>query len=149
METKWVRPLPIRTYEGTRGLKRVDVVETAVGNLRVDFYLDRKTRLPVKLVTDEYGGINEATQAMGLTVYFDNYVTIDGIQMPTRVVREPRHVPLKDFSVPSLVLSHEPRFPEKVRRDIELLKYKFNVEYEPTIFDGPASRKVKATDWKP
>ena len=105
--------------------------------------------MPVKLVTDEYDGINEATQPMGLTVYFDNYRTVDGIQMPTRVAREPRHVPLKDFSVPSLVLSHEPRFPEKVRRDIQLLKYKFNVEYETTIFDGPASRKVKATDWKP
>ena len=65
------------------------------------------------------------------------------------LVREPRHVAIKDFSVPSLVLSHEPKFPEKVRRDIELLKYKFNVEYEKTIFDGPASRKVKATDWKP
>lgn len=149
METKWIRPEPIRTYEGRRGLKRVDVVETAVGNLRVDFYLDRKTRLPVKLVTDEYGGINEETQAMGLTVYFDNYVAIDGIQMPTRVVREPRHVSLNEFSVPSLVLSHEPRFPEKVRRDIELLTYKFNVEYDETIFNGPASRKVKATDWKP
>jgi hypothetical protein len=149
IETKWIRPVPIRTYEGRRGLKRVDVVETAVGNLRVDFYLDRKTRLPVKLVTDEYGAIYKETQAKGLTVYFDNYVTIDGIQMPTKVVREPRHVPLNEFSVPSLVLSHEPRFPEKVRRDTELLKYKFNVEYENTIFDGPASRKVKATDWKP
>jgi hypothetical protein len=149
METNWVRPVPIRTYEGRRGLKRVDVVETAVGKLRVDFYLDRKTRLPVKLITDEYRGTKEETQAMGLTVYFDNYVTIDGIQMPTRVVREPRHVPSKDFSVPSSVLSHEPRFPEKVRSDIELLKYKFNVEYETAIFDGPASRKVKATDWKP
>jgi hypothetical protein len=149
METQWLRPVPIRTYEGKRGLKRVDVVEIAVGRNRFDFYLDRKTRLPVKLVTDEYRGISEGTEPMGLTVYFDNYVTVDGIKMPTRVVREPRHVPIKDFSVPSLVLSHEPRFPEKVRRDIELLQYRFNVEYEKTIFDHPASRKAKANDWKP
>ena len=148
METRSLRPVPIRTYEGRRGIKRVDVVETAVGKLRVDFYLDRKTRLPVKLVTDEYRGLIEGTEPMGLTIYFDNYVTVDGIKMPGRVVREPKHIPLKDFSVPSLVLSHEPRFPEKVTHYIELLKYKFNVAYEKAIFDHPASRKVKASDWK-
>lgn len=148
METDSLRPIPIRTYEGKRGLTRVDVVETAVGNHRFDFYLDRKTRLPVKLVTDEYHGIPEGTQPMGLTIYFDNYVTVDGIKMPSRVVREPRHVPIKDFSMPSLVLSHEPRFPEKVRRDIELLHYHFNVAYEGTIFDHPVPKTVKAGAWK-
>lgn len=149
METEWLRPVPIGTYEGKRGLKRVDVVETVVGNHRYDFYLDRKTRLPVKLVTDEYNGIPEGTEPMGLTVYFDDYVTVDGIKMPSTVVREPRHIPINDFSVPSLVLSDEPRFPEKVRRDIELFHYKFNVAYEATLFDHPVPKSVKASDWKP
>ena len=148
METNWLRPVPIRTYEGKRGINRVDVVETAVGNYRFNFYLDRKTKLPVKLVTDRYDGIPEATQLGGMTIYFDNYVTVEGIKMPSRVVREPKHVPITDFSVPSLVLSHEPRFPEKVRRDIELLHYKFNVAYERTIFDHPVPKTAKAGDWK-
>jgi len=68
METNSLRPVPIRTYEGKRGLNRVDVVETAVGKYRFDFYLDRKTKLPVKLVTDECERIFEGTQPMGLTI---------------------------------------------------------------------------------
>lgn len=144
METNSLRPVPLRTYEGKRGLNRVDVVETAVGKYRFDFYLDRKTKLPVKLVTDEYEGIFEGTRPMGLTIYFDNYVTVDGIKMPTRVTREPKHIPIKDF----WVLSRAPEFPEKARRDIELFEYKFNVAYEETLFDRAAPKTVKASDWK-
>jgi len=144
METNSLRPVPIRTYEGKRGLNRVDVVETAVGKYRFDFYLDRKTKLPVKLVTDEYEGIFEGTRPMGLTIYFDNYVTVDGIKMPTRVTREPKHIPISDF----WVLSGAPEFPEKARRDIELFSYKFNVAYEETLFDRAVPKTVKASDWK-
>ncbi len=131
METKWFRPVPLRTRESRTGLKRVDVVETVVGDLRVDFYLDRKTKLPIKLVTDQYYGIKEGTHPLGLTVYLDNYETVDGIKMPRSVIREPNH------------------FIERIRRDFEFARYKFNVAYEESIFNQPASRKARAGDWKP
>ena len=131
METRWVRPVPIRTRIERTGFKQVDVIETKVGNLRVDFYLDRKTRLPIKLITDDYNGISEFTQRMGLTVWLDDYATIDGIKMPGRVAREPK--------VPTHML----------RRDTEYARYKFNVAYEETIFDHPVSKKVKSSDWQP
>jgi hypothetical protein len=123
--------VPIRTRIERTGFKQVDVIETKVGNLRVDFYLDRKTRLPIKLITDDYNGISEFTQRMGLTVWLDDYATIDGIKMPGRVAREPK--------VPTHML----------RRDTEYARYKFNVAYEETIFDHPVSKKVKSSDWQP
>ena len=127
METKWVRPVPVRTrLEG-----KVDVIETEVGKLHVDFYLDRKTRLPTKLVTDHYYGENQMTSRMGLTVYLEDYKTIEGIQMPRTVRREP------DVG------------PQIVRRDTERARYKFNVAYDSTIFERPVSKKAKSHDWKP
>ena len=130
METEWVRPVPVRArVEGT-GSGQVDVIETKVGDLRVDFYLHRKTRLPTKLVTDDYNGVKQATQRMGLTVHLDKYVNVDGIQMPGRVIRQPD----VGWSI--------------VRRDTETARYKFNVEYDKTIFDNPISKKAKANDWK-
>lgn len=131
METRWFRPVPLRTREARTGLKRVDVVETVVADLRVDFYLDRKTKLPIKIVTDRFLGPKEATTSMGLTVYLDGYKTVDGIKMPRSVVREPNF------------------FIERIRRDLEFASYKFNVDHDETIFDHPASQKVKAGDWKP
>ena len=128
METQWVRPEPVRTRTEGKGKKQVDVIETEVGNLRIDFYLDRKTRLPFKLVTDDYYGVIEATHRMGLTVKLDDYVTIDGIQMPGSVIREPQA--------------------NRDRRDTEYAKYKFNVAHDPRIFEHPISRKVKRHDWK-
>jgi hypothetical protein len=131
METKWIRPVPVRTrVEGT-GNKQVDVIETEVGKLRVDFYLHRKTRLPFKLVTDEYYGENQMTGRMELTVNLDDYQNVDGIQMPRRVTRQP------DVG------------PQIVRRDTERARYKFNVAYNSTIFDQPVSKKAKSGDWKP
>jgi|SRR5215213_8183170 len=118
-----------------KGRKQVDVIETKVGQLQVDFYLDRKTRLPIRLVTDWFGGITQATVRGGLvTVELEDYVAIDGIMMPRRVTRELEgNVPVGEIS----------------RRDTENAKYQFNVTYNPTIFEFPASRKLKRHDWKP
>lgn len=130
METKWVKPVPLRTREARTGRKRVDVVETEIGKLRVDFYLDRKTHLPIKIVTDQYHGISEMITKLGLTVFLDDYVTVDGIKMPRSVVREPSDQL------------------ERVRRDLEFASYRFNVDHEEKIFNYPAPRNVKAGSWK-
>ena len=129
METRWVRPVPVRTRTEGKGKKQQDVIETVVGQLHVDFYLDRKTHLPVKLVTEAYHGDPRMPRRMDLMVTFEDYVEVDGIQMPRRVIREPL-------------------LTEVLRRDTERARYKFNVTYDEKIFNAPISRKAKARDWE-
>jgi hypothetical protein len=134
METKWIRPVPLRVRNEGKGKKQVDVIETQVGQFRVDFYLDRKTRLPFRLGTEWFGGIAQATGRLGLmTVELDDYVDIHGILMPRRVTR---------------VLDGEAPVGEVYRRDTERARYQFNVTYAPKIFESPASKKLKRSDWK-
>jgi len=139
-------PIHMRT-EG-KGRKQVDVIETVVGKLRVDFYLDRKTRLPIKLVTDAYYGFISPSR-MDLTVKFNDYVAVDGIQMPRRVTREPYLDPKAAMEVSARDQRSSSSAILVPRRDTESARYGFNVAYDPTIFDRPVSRKVKRDDWKP
>lgn len=133
METRWVSPVPVRARTEGKGDKQIDVIETEVGALRVDFYLHRKTRLPFKVVTDQFYGVPQLTDKMGMTVYLEKYEVVDGIQMPRRVTREP-----------SVIESTI----EVVRRDTESARYKFNVSFDEKIFEQPVPRKVKREDWK-
>jgi hypothetical protein len=134
METNWLRPVPAGLRTEGKGKKQLEVIETKIGKLRVDFYLDRKTRLPIRLVTDWYGGIGQATGRVGLmTIELEDYVAIDGILMPRRVTRE---------------LEGEAPVGEVFRRDTERASYRFNVTYDPKIFEVPASKNVKPGDWK-
>jgi hypothetical protein len=134
METDWLRPEPVRVRTEGKGKKQIEVIETRIAMLRIDFYLDRKTRLPFKLVAEWYGGIGQDSLGGGpMTVELDDYVDIDGIRMPRRVTREPEG---------------EHPVGEVLRRDTERAKYQFNVTYDPKILEGPASRKTKRSDWK-
>jgi hypothetical protein len=77
LETKWVKPVPISMTKGSIGLKTVDVVQTRVDARRVDYYLDRKTHLPQRVVTFfESGRVWE-------TYNFSDYIDINGIRMPS------------------------------------------------------------------
>jgi hypothetical protein len=134
METNWLQPEPLRVRTEGKGKKQLDVIETKVGVLRVDFYLDRKTRLPTKLVTEWYGGIGQATLGGGpMTVEFGDYVDVDGIVMPRRVIRE------VDGDAP---------VGEVFRRDTERATYRFNITYNPKILESPAPKNAKRSDWK-
>ena len=76
-ETKWVKPVPIRVTKDVIGWKPVDVIQTKVDGRRVDYYLDRKTHLPQRVVTFfESGRVWE-------TYNFSDYININGIQMPS------------------------------------------------------------------
>lgn len=134
METKWVRPQPLRVRTEGKGDKQLDVIETKVGSLRVDFYLDRKTRLPIKLVTGPYGGVAQVSPELRpMTIELKDYVAIDGIMMPRRVTREPQ--------------GQSPA--QELRRDYEDAKYRFNVAYKEKLFESTVSPKAKRTDWMP
>lgn len=77
METRWVKPVPLRVTKGKISFKNVDVLHTRFENKRVDYFLDRRTHLPVR-VTVFYGGDYRPT----FTVDLSDYDTVSGIQMP-------------------------------------------------------------------
>jgi hypothetical protein len=128
METRWVRPKPIHTRTEGKGKKQQDVIETEVGELHFDFYLDRKTHLPIKLVTEDERD-PRMPRRMNLMVTFEDYVEVDGIQMPRRVIREPLLTQVR-------------------RRDTERARYRFNVTYDEKVFNQPVSKKAKFKDWE-
>jgi len=77
LETKWIKPAPLSVTKDSIGLKTLDVVQTQVAGRRVDYYLDRKTHLPQRVITFfESGRVWE-------TYSFSDYIEIDGIQMPS------------------------------------------------------------------
>ncbi|SRR6266498_742796 len=77
LETKWVKPVPIRVTKDVIGWKPVDVIQTQVDGRRVDYYLDRKSHLPQLVVT-----FFETGRIWG-TYTFSDYININGIQMPS------------------------------------------------------------------
>ncbi len=82
METRWVKPVPLSVTSGYVGLKKVDVLHTRFENKRVDYFLDRKTHLPVRVAVF-YGGGDRAT----ITVDLSEYESVNGIQMPGKQKR--------------------------------------------------------------
>jgi hypothetical protein len=141
METKWVRPVPKRVRVEGKGRWQVEVIETQIGKIRADYYLDRKTKLPYKIVTNQLNGIWETDhlkEPLGslpyysvMTIELHNYKEIDGILMPQRVTQ-----------IEELSNTIERRL------HIEDARYRFNVSYNPAIFHDPIPKDVKRHDWK-
>lgn len=132
METKWVRPVPLRVRVERQELRQVEVIETLIGKIRADLYLDRKTKLPTKIITQRfYGDWRLVGPSSMTTIELHNYKAIDGIQMPRRLTE-------------IIELSHT----IDRRLDIEDASYSFNVSYNPAIFHDPIPKNVKRDDWK-
>ena len=79
LETRWVKPEPFDASEERLGAKRVDVVRTRFRDKRIDYSLDRKTHLPLRVAV-YYGGSERAT----LIVELSDYAAVDGVIMPGR-----------------------------------------------------------------
>jgi hypothetical protein len=77
LETRWVKPTPVGVTEGHIGLKKVDVLHTRFRNKRIDYFLDRKTHLPLR-VSSFYGQSERATFSFD----FSEYVSVGGVMMP-------------------------------------------------------------------
>lgn len=139
METKWVRPVPVRVR--VEGRRQVEVIETHIGKIRADFYLDRKTKLPNKIITHRLTGfwesfrLNEPWESVSrysvMTLELSNYKDINGIMMPQRITQATEMSDTIDR-----------------RLEIEDARYSFNVSYSPAIFHDPIPKKVKRHDWK-
>ena len=79
MESQWVKPQPIGASTRSVGGSKLDVVRTTFENKTIDYFLDRKTHLPVR-VDVFYNGSPHST----LAVEFSNYLMVDGINLPTK-----------------------------------------------------------------
>src|SRR5919205_367267 len=130
LETEWVRPAPVRA----RAEGKFDVVETEVGRLRADFYLSRKTRLPARVVTEWMGGVGRATGSLGaMEVLLEDYAEVEGVWMPRRVTRR-------------LVDAVRESVGDPLSADEERSRYRFNVAYDPAIFERPVPKNVRPDD---
>jgi hypothetical protein len=119
METQAVKPEILRARTAHDGLKKVDVVETLVDGSRVDFYLDRKTHLPSRIVMDIPG--TRSNGRMDYSCRLGDYLEVNSIQMPQRVD----------------CLDKESR-----------MTYRFNVPYDEAVFERPPTPDMSAGAWK-
>ena len=119
METPWLKPVPVKTRTEHIGFKKVDVVETSVERDRVDYYLDRTTHLPVRVVT-HYASKNET--GLTRTYVLEEYKEVNGIQMPHTVNAQG----LK-----------------------QRVTYQINVPYNKELFECPPTIEAGPDAWRP
>ena len=79
METRWVRPIPL---DVTKSESKFDLLHTRLGDKRIDYFLDRKTHLPVRVAVF-YGSSGKPT----LTIELSEYRRVGAIQMPGKQKR--------------------------------------------------------------
>lgn len=124
METRWLQPEVLRAEDKLWNIRRVTVVETEFGEQRLDFYLDRRTRLPLRVLikTPTAYGIHETDCRLG------EYASVAGLQLPHDVACkvQGRRAPLQ-----------------------QSIRYQLNVKYDEEIFDRPPSLDRGAKGWQP
>ena len=118
LETKWIKPQIMTARVEGRGSKRVDIVEVELMRLRMEFYLDNKTRLPFKVVIKKSEANARFDAHPETTIQFSDYAVFDGIQMPRSIKRETQ---LDRWALPD--------------RETETAQYSFNIVYDKSLFD--------------
>ncbi len=129
LETKWLRPTPVRVTQDTIGKQRFDVIETRLTHLneyqdwRMDYYVDPES-LVVKGVASYPAAGNRSH-----FIRFGGYTTVDGLSVPTKMATT--------FKV------EEPK-----KSAYTPLTFRFNVDYDPKIFEHPPSVEAGPDAWK-
>jgi hypothetical protein len=126
LETRWVKPEPLKVTRQRRGRQTVDVIETKVGDERIDFTVEVESLL-VQNVARYSPQYKNGERPWHSTLY-DGYVNVDGIQMPTRVC-------LAD--------------PDGVARYWRPVSYRLDVGYDPSLFDSTPQLSAGAEAWRP
>ncbi|HEX5473766.1 MAG TPA: hypothetical protein VFX12_03805 [Vicinamibacterales bacterium] len=122
METRWMRPEVLGMQTDRIGFKRYLVLNTRVGDQLFDFYLDRRTHLPARIVVH-----TPVPGRMFMTRYdLSDYHAVSGIQFP-------ENVELRD----------EVSGPYK-----EHVTYQVNVPYDETVFTRPPSIADGPHGWR-
>jgi hypothetical protein len=127
LETRWVKPNPVRASRVQRGSKSVDRVETEIEGDLVVFDLDVNTHLPVRIETvhkitlkPPRPGIT-GTGELKYISELDGYHEVAGIQVPARVT-----------------LGGDP---SEARVEI-------NPDYDPLIFTTPPTPDAGIDSWR-
>ena len=132
LETKWLQPKPLRVTQQRVGRERFDVVETLVRDAesgldeRMDFYVEPESLLVYRVVRYYEGKPNRY-------YCFADYVVTDSIQMPRRAGRQVYRPEL--WSKPFFCGLHS-------------LSARFNVDYDPRLFERPPSVAAGANAWR-
>ena len=84
METKWIKPIPLKVREGKSHNKLADIVEVMANGKRWEFFLDVETHLPFQI--DWFYTIKGADQSS--SNYLSDYTEVKGIKVPQNVVWE-------------------------------------------------------------
>jgi hypothetical protein len=126
MITHDIDPVPVRSRKEWIGLRRVDVVETDTNGWRVDYYLDSKTHLPVKVVLP-LGPRERDKGEMSQVLTLEDYAEVNGVMMP--------HTVTHSFTFDS-------------RKWKERLTFEINPKYDPSIFEQPPRPKMGPEAWR-
>jgi hypothetical protein len=82
MESRWVKPTPVGVTKDKIGFQQVDVLHARFQDKRVDYFLDRKTHLPIR-VSIFYGASERPTISFELS----DYAPVGGVLMPGKQKR--------------------------------------------------------------
>jgi hypothetical protein len=133
LETQWIKPVPVKVYNGSIGHRPVDIIQTIVrypdapranpNGHRVDFHLDKQSHLPLEVAfpSRDSDGTNYGRGTYYVT--FADYADVNGIPMPRKVG----------------YLADKPGTSVSVQ---------VNVEYDPGIFECPPSLKAGPDAWR-
>jgi hypothetical protein len=118
METKWLQPTIVKSWESKVGNKKVDVIETSYAKQRFEFYIDPKTSLPVQVI------IRTRIEQTGRDVVdrfvLGDYIEVAGIKFPQKVTRG----------------------------DKNKTTYQVNVDYDERIFERPPTIDMGPEAWR-
>jgi len=120
METKFLKPTLVGARKAKVGSRKVDVIEGVVDRERVEFYLDPKSHLPLRIV---FITRLESGRDFVDVIHLADYAEVGGIQMPHRV---------------SWASDEDNR-----------TTYQINVDYDPAIFERPPRTDMGPEAWKP
>ena len=129
LEINWLQPTPLRVTRQRIGKKLMDVIETRLHDAetereeRMDFVVEPESLLVYRVI--------QYYEGKPLSYYcFDDYTTVDGIQMPRRT-----------GDIDYQFWNKECRYPYA-------LKVQFNVDYDRRIFERPPSVEAGPEAWK-
>ena len=132
LETRWLKPTPIRVTRQKIGKEQFDVIETRFPNLSVLkdwgllYYVD-----PESLEVRRVAGCGDDGKPYSY-YYFDGQTTVDGIVVPKSFV--------------SFLASSRVENPNK--KSFVPLTFQFNVDYDEKLFERPPSVGDGPDAWK-
>jgi hypothetical protein len=129
-ETRWFKPEPIRVLTGKDIPRDVEAIETNISGNRVDFWVDRDKRLPVRIVEYQVFPWLSKEPMASEEYRLSKYQKLDGIQIPYKISSKI----LASRSGPSTSDRYTIRLNVKLREDL--------FSKPPRFEDGPDAWKA-------